>query len=147
MCSVPRFSSSTECWTFHLGTSLVMHSAHCAQDRGVPQVQVLGMVLSAWLLCNNRCRGRLLLVDAWFDRGYIFRVYLGAVWKNFTYFLREGGTLILKLTLRPALHSRSGQVCTVDDSIAEQLHLEIWTVFPMNPLHSADFCSAVGRLH
>ena len=47
MCSVPRFSSSTECWTFQLGTSLAMHSAHCAQDRGVPQVQVLGMVLSA----------------------------------------------------------------------------------------------------
>ena len=47
MCSVLRFSSSTECWTFQLGSSLAMHSAHCAQDRGVPQVQVLGMVLSA----------------------------------------------------------------------------------------------------
>ena len=47
--------------------------------------------------------------------------------------------MILKSTLRPALHSRSGEVCTVDASIAEQLHLEIWTVFPMNTLYSTDF--------
>ena len=80
-----------------------------------------------------------LLADAWFDSGYIFCVYLGAVWKNFTYFLREGGTQILKSTLSPALHSRSGEVCTVDASITEKLHLEIWTVFPMNPLYLADF--------
>ena len=80
-----------------------------------------------------------LLARAWLDTGYIFCVYLGAVWKKFTYFLREGGTLILKSTLRPALHSRSGEVCTVDASIAEQLHLEIWTVFPMKPLYSTDF--------
>ena len=64
---------------------------------------------------------------------------LGGLWKNFTYFLREGGTQTLKSTLRPALPSRSGEVCTVDASIAEQLHLEIWTVFPMNPLYLADF--------
>ena len=58
---------------------------------------------------------------------------LGGLWKNFTYFLRAGGTQTLKSTLRPALPSRSGEVCTVDASIAEQLHLEICTVFPMNP--------------
>ena len=80
-----------------------------------------------------------LLADARFDSGYIFWIYQGAVWKNSTYFYVKGGTQILKSTLRPALHSRSGEVCTVDASIAEQLHLEIWTVFPMNPLYSADF--------
>ena len=41
VCSVPRFSFWTECWTFQLVTSLAMRSAHCAQDRGVPQVQFL----------------------------------------------------------------------------------------------------------
>ena len=56
---VPRFSSSIECWTFQLVASLAMHSALCAQDRGVPQVQFLGMVLTCPLLCNDRCRGRL----------------------------------------------------------------------------------------
>ena len=64
---------------------------------------------------------------------------LGGFWKNFTYFLREGGILILKSTLRPALLSRSGEVCTADASIAEPLHLEIWPVFPLNPLYSAHF--------
>ena len=48
--------------------------------------------------------------------------------------LREGGTQTLKSTLRPALHSRSGEVCTVDASIAEQLHLEIGDSFSYEPL-------------
>ena len=56
MCSVPRLSSSTEWWTFQLVTSLVMHSAHCAQDRGVPQVLFL-VCVERPLLCNDRCRG------------------------------------------------------------------------------------------
>ena len=63
----------------------------------------------------------------------------GCFLKNFTHFPRECGTLILKSTLRPALPSRSGEVCTVDASIAEQLYLEIWTVFPMSPWYLADF--------
>ena len=44
---------------------------------------------------------------------------LGGFWKNFTYFLRECGTLILKSILRPALLWPAGEVCTVDASIAE----------------------------
>ena len=44
---------------------------------------------------------------------------LGGLWKNFTYFLRECGTLILKSILRPALLWPAGEVCTVDASIAE----------------------------
>ena len=100
MCSVPRFSSSTECWTFQLGTSLTMHSAHCAQDR------LFSCMLASTV---DTCSASL----------------FGAFWKNCTHFLHEGGTQILKSTLRRALHSRSGEVCTVDASIAEQLHLEI----------------------
>ena len=140
MCSVPRFSSSTECWTFQLGTSLAMHSAHCAQDRGVPQVQVLGMVLSACCCATTGAvadSARGCLVRPWI---HILRLYLVRFGRIAHFFLREGGTLILKSTLRPALHSRSGEVCTVDASIAEQLHLEIRTVFPLNPLYSADSC-------
>ena len=66
-----------------------------------------------------------LLADAWCDSGYVLRLYLVGYGRISTYFLREGGTQILKSTLCPALHSRSGEVCTVDASIAEQLHLEI----------------------
>ena len=79
-----------------------------------------------------------LLADAWFDSGYILHLP-GCGLEDFYIFLREGGTLILKSTLRPALHSRSGEVCTVDASIAEELHLDIWTVFPLKPLYSTDF--------
>ena len=72
-----------------------------------------------------------MLVRQWI---HFLRLYLVGLWKNFTYFLRVGGTQTLKSTLRPALPSRSGEVCTVDASIAEQLHLEIWTVFFYEPL-------------
>ena len=41
--------------------------------------------------------------ECWFDSGYMFCSLLGGLWKNFTYFLRECGTLILKTILRPAL--------------------------------------------
>ena len=134
MCSVPRFSSSTECWTFQLGTSLAMHSAHCAQDRGVPQVQVLGMVLSACCCATTGAvadSSRVCLLRQWI---HVLRLYFGAFWKNCTHFLHEGGTQILKSTLRPALHSRSGEVCTADALIAEQFHLEISDSFSYEPL-------------
>ena len=55
------------------------------------------------LLCNDRCRGRL------FSRvlGSTVDTYSASAWvffgRNFAYFLREGGTLILKSTLHPAL--------------------------------------------
>ena len=99
---------------------------------------VFGMVLSARCCATTDAvadSARGCLVRQWIFSASL----LGGLWKNFTYFLREGGTQILKSTLRPALHSRSGEVCTVDASIAEQLHLEIWTVFPMKPLYSTDF--------
>ena len=71
-----------------------------------------------------------LLAHAWLDSGYIFCVYLGAFWTNFTHFPREGGTLILKSILHPALPS-SEEVCTVDASVAdEQFRMEIRTFFP-----------------
>ena len=61
------------------------------------------------------------LVRQWIHSLRLYLVGYG----EFTYFLREGGTQTLKSTLRPALHSRSGELCTVEASIAEQLHLEI----------------------
>ena len=73
-----------------------------------------------------------LCVRSCLDRQWIHVLRL-QFWKNFTHFLREGSTQILKSTLRPAplviwrsMHS---------SSIAEQLHLEIWQTF-----------SAVSRL-
>ena len=65
----------------------------------------------------------------------------GCFLKNFTHFLRECGTLILKSILRSALHWPTVEVCTGNASIAEQLHMEIWTVFRMSPLYLADFLS------
>ena len=134
VCSVPRFSSSTECWTFQLVTSLAVRSAHSAWDRGVPQVQFLGVVLSARCCATTGAVAdstRVCLVRQWI---HFLRLYLVRYGRFFAYFLREGGTPILKSTLRPALHLRTGEVCTVGASIAKQLHLEIRTVFSCEPL-------------
>ena len=84
-----------------MGTLSVMHSAHCAEDRGVPQVQFLGMALTFLLLCNDRCCGSPANAGSTVDT--CSASLLGGLWKNFTYFLRECGTLILKSILRPAL--------------------------------------------
>ena len=75
-----------------------------------------------------------LLAHAWLDSGYIFCVYMGAFWTHFTQFLCEGGTLIRKSIVHPALPSLSGEVCTVDASVADELfRMEIRTFFPTSP--------------
>ena len=70
MCS----GSSTECWTFQLGTSLAMHSAHCTGPwSSTGPGSWCGVVRS--LLCNNRCRCQFFSHTS-FDSGYMFCVYL-----------------------------------------------------------------------
>ena len=51
------------------------------------------------LLCNNRCRGRLCSRMLGSTVDTFSASLLGALWTNFTYFLREGGTQILKCEL------------------------------------------------
>ena len=133
--SVPRQSGGRSSWLPRWRCTV--HTVHRTVGSTGP---VFGMVLSARCCATTDAvadPARVCLVRQWIHSAFL----LGAVWKNFAYFLREGGTQILKSTLRPALHLRTGEVCTVDASIAEQLHLEIWTVFPMSPLHVADFFS------
>ena len=52
-----RFSFSTEWWTFQSHADLGTHSAHCAADRGDLTVTVLGMVVDALVVVNDRCPG------------------------------------------------------------------------------------------
>ena len=63
-----QFSDRRGCSSCCTVVDLAMHSAHCAQDRGVPQVQFLGMVLTCPLLCNDRSKGdsaRVCLARKW----------------------------------------------------------------------------------
>ena len=60
------------------------------QTMEISQVPFLALLLTRPLLCNDRCLG----AHAWFDSGYIFCVSSRrALWEDFLYFLREGGTL------------------------------------------------------
>ena len=43
-------------WTLTLHADLGTHSAHCAADRGLSQVQFFGVLWMRLLLCNDRCR-------------------------------------------------------------------------------------------
>ena len=82
------------------------------------------------LLCNNRCRGRLcsrMLGSTMDTLSAFYLVRYGRV--SHIFYVKA----VLR-TLRPALHLRTGEVCTVDASIAEQLHQEICTVFSCEPL-------------
>ena len=67
-----------------------------------------------------------LLVHAWLDSGYLFCVYLAAFCTNFSQFLVS--------ILHPALHSLSGEVCTVEASVADELfRMEIRTFLQRAP--------------
>ena len=104
MCSVPRFSSSTECWNIPVG--YLVGDAQCTLCTGPWSSTGPG----SWygierpLLVQQQVPWPTLLAYAWFDSRYISASLLDALWKNFSHFLREGGTPILKLILRPALH-------------------------------------------
>ena len=107
---------------------------------------VLGMVLSACCCATTGAvadSSRVCLLRQWI---LVLRFYLVRFWKNCTHFRHQGGTQILKSTLRPALHSRSGEVCTVDVSIAEQLHMKNLDSFSCKPLVFGRIFQAVGRL-
>ena len=75
--SVPR----QRCWTFQLVTSFAMHSAHCAQDRGVPQVQFLVWCCAPVVV--QQVPWPTLLAYARFDSGYSL---LGCVMEEFHIF-------------------------------------------------------------
>ena len=53
---VPRFQFLDRLVDIPVGFALALHSAHCVEDRGVPQVKFLVMVLTCPLLCSNRSR-------------------------------------------------------------------------------------------
>ena len=75
------------------------HSAHCAADRGLSQVQFFVGVYAPvvvqrqvpWLGRAENCGFRSCrfsgVRNAWFDCGYMFCIIQGGFWKNFTIFL------------------------------------------------------------
>ena len=113
-------SSSTDWWIFQL---VCVGAAQCTLCRGpwssTGPVPWCGVDVP--VVVQRQVPWPTLLVNAWLHSGYIFCVYLAAFRKNFTQFLREGGTQILKSILHPALSSSSGEVCTVDASVADEL--------------------------
>ena len=84
--------------------------------------------LTCQLLCNGRGRLCSRMLGSTVDTSS------ASIWTNCTQFLREGGTQILKSILHPALSSLSGEVCTVDASVADELfRMEVRTFFPRAP--------------